>query len=276
MLNDQARAPGEGPARIIGVFNQSGGVGKTTLTRDVGFALVERGYRVLLVDCDPQATLTIFFGFEPEDLQHTIYDGVLGNQPMPILKSYGLDLVPANIEWAHAEVDIQRLPMGREKRLRVALEPLLLNYDFIFLDCPPSLGQITWNALFAAEELLVPVQAEYKGTKATKYLFDTIRDAREYGNPNLEILGVVPTMLGTNSQSRVMYEALLDQLSSKMPVLAPVRRLVAFADASESHVPIQLYRPESREGVEDIARVAEAVIGKPRVRQLTASVGVGK
>jgi chromosome partitioning protein len=261
----------EGRARVIGVFNQSGGVGKTTLTRDIGYALHMRGFRVLLVDCDPQATLTIFAGFQPEDLQSTVYDAVLQKAALPILSPWGLSMVPANIGWAGAEVEIQRLPMGREKRLRVALEPYLASYDFVFLDCPPSLGQISYNALYASEELLIPVQAEYKGTMATKYLFDTISDVREYGNPELEILGVVPTMLGANTQSRLMYEALLDQLSPRIPVLAPVRRLVVFADASEKHLPVQMYRPENRDAIDDIARVADAVLGIVARREVVSS-----
>ena len=220
------------------------------------------------VDCDPQATLTIFGGFQPELLETTIYDAVIHKLPMPILSTWGLSLVPSNIGWASAEVEIQRLPMGREKRLRVALEPLLGQYDFVLLDCPPSLGQISYNALYASEELLVPVQAEYKGTKATKYLFDTISDVREYGNADLEILGVVPTMLGANTQSRLMYEALLEQLAPRIPVLAPVRRLVVFADASERHVPVQLHRPENRDAIEDISRVTDAVVGVGQAREL--------
>lgn len=262
---EKPRPPGR--ARVIGVFNQSGGVGKTTLTRDIGFALHQRGFRVLLVDCDPQATLTIFCGHQPESLEATIYDAVLNKAPMPLLNAWGLSLVPSNISWARAEVEIHRLPMGREKRLRVALEPLLGRYDFVLLDCPPSLGQISYNALYASEELLVPVQAEYKGAMATRYLFDTVGDVREYGNADLEILGVVPTMLGANSQSRLMYEALLEQLSARIPVLSPVRRLVAFADASEKHVPVQLFKPENRDAIDDVARVAEAVIGTSVARQ---------
>jgi chromosome partitioning protein len=250
-----------GRARVIGVFNQSGGVGKTTLTRDIGFALHQLGFRVLMVDCDPQATLTIFCGYPPEALEATIYDAVLRRTRMPILNAWGLSLVPSNIGWASAEVEIQRLPMGREKRLRVALEPLLNSFDFVLLDCPPSLGQISYNALYASEELLVPVQAEYKGAMATRYLFDTVSDVREYGNADLDILGVVPTMLGQNSQSRLMYEALLEQLAPRIPVLAPVRRLVAFAEASEKHLPVQLFRPENRDAIDDIARVVESVVG---------------
>ncbi len=258
----QPRVSGEGPARIIGVFNQSGGVGKTTLTRDVGYALHAQGFRVLLVDCDPQATLTIFAGMQPESLSTTIYDAVLKKAALPIHNAWGLSLVPASIEWAYAEVELQKISMGREKRLHAALAPYLNRFDFVILDCPPSLGQISYNALFASEELLIPVQAEYKGTMATRYLFDTIREVREFGNPNLEILGIVPTLLGNNTQTRTMYQALVEQLGPHMRVFDPVRRLVAFSDASEQHLPVQLHKPTSREAIEDINRVVNAILGK--------------
>jgi chromosome partitioning protein len=256
-------------ATVVSIFNQSGGVGKTTLTRDIGYALRQKNLRVLLVDADPQATLSIFCGLEPDDLEQTIYHWAMKKAKAPIHQIWGLDLIPSNIEWAYGEVELQSLPMGREKRIRVALEPLLGQYDVVLIDCPPSLGSISWNALYAADELLIPVQSEYKGTKATKYLFATINQAREFGHPKLGILAIVPTMLGEGEESKRMHQTLIEQLSMTLPVTPPIRRLTEFTEVSERHLPIQLLPPDAdndpSHAIDDIEQVVQSIM--PRLQK---------
>jgi chromosome partitioning protein len=258
--------PSSNSAVVISIFNQSGGVGKSSLTRDLGYALATKKLRVLLVDADPQASLTIFCGLEPDKLDETVYHMVMKKAPAPRYKYWGVDLIPSNIEWAFAEIEIQALPMGREKRIRAALEPLLTEYDVVLIDCPPSLGSISWNALYAADELLIPVQCEYKGTKATKYLFTTITQAREYGHPNLSVLAIIPTMLAETEESEQMYKTIINELGTTLPVSPPVKRIPEFNNASSRHVPIHQLEdkdvpiPSSPTAIQDAKHDIDGVI----------------
>ena len=191
--------------QTIAVANEKGGVGKTTTTLNLGAALAEQGQRVLLVDLDQQGSLTISAGLNPDALEQTIYT-TLGSYADPKIKAptplasivlsispLGIDLAPANIELAALDLELTRAD-SREHIVRRALEPLRAQYDYLVLDCPPSLGLIVINALTAADVVLIPLQADYLATKGVTLLLDTIDAVTNQLNPNLHIAGIVLTM----------------------------------------------------------------------------------
>ena len=190
---------------VIAVANQKGGVAKTTTALNLGAALAERGRRVLLVDLDQQGSLTISLGCDPDALEATIYT-VLSAHADPKEKSppslssivrstatVGMDLAPANIELAALDLELIRA-YGREHILRTALAPVRDAYDYILLDCPPSLGLMVVNALATADRVLIPMQADYLATKGAKLLLDSIEAVTERLNPALRISGIVLTL----------------------------------------------------------------------------------
>lgn len=227
-------------SRIIALFNQSGGVSKTTLTMNLGYHLALRHpNRVLLVDMDPQASLTTFMGLDPVELETTVYDAVVGEQPLAIQgKIHGLDIAPSNINLSAAELELVA-SMMREMRLKNALAPLLPNYDFILIDCPPSLGILSIVSLVAATHVLVPIQTQFKAFQGTDLLLRTIAGLRKAANRNLAIAGFIPTMYdGRTAQETRTFKAITEQLSPLAKVYDPIPRTIAFPDASEARVPL--------------------------------------
>jgi chromosome partitioning protein len=181
--------------RVLAVANQKGGVAKTTTVHSLGAALAERGRAVLLVDLDPQACLTYSTGTDPDSLERSLHDVLVGRVPAAevILGADGVDLLPATIDLAGAEVHLLTRP-AREHTLARALEPVLGNYDLVLIDCPPSLGVLTINGLTAADAVLIPLQCETLGQRGVGQLMETIGDVRAFTNPELEIEGVIATM----------------------------------------------------------------------------------
>jgi chromosome partitioning protein len=219
--------------RIIAVTNQKGGVAKTTTTASLGVALAERGQRVLLVDLDPQACLTFSLGIDPEDVEVSV-SGVL-TQGTPIADALlatdeGVDLLPSTIELAGAEAALLTRT-GRELTLRLALEAVDDQYDWVLLDAPPSLGVLTVNALTAAREVLIPLQCETLSHRGVGQLLDTIHDVRRLLNPKLKILGVLPTLYdGRTNHARIVLADVSDRY--QLPVIEPpVPKSVRFAEA---------------------------------------------
>jgi chromosome partitioning protein len=229
-------------SKIIAVFNQAGGVAKTTLTMNLGYQLAQRGRRVLLVDLDPQASLTTFMGLESYDLEHIIADVLLDEEgELPIHRHlHGMDLVPANLNLSAVEIQLASV-MAREIRLKQALESVRLNYDYIAIDCPPSLGILSILGLTAATHVLVPVQTHFKAFKGVELLLDTIAKVRKRVNPSLAIAGFIPTLYANASQDRQILAALQDQVSTLATVFPPVPRATAFADAAMSLQPLAVY-----------------------------------
>jgi chromosome partitioning protein len=245
-------------ARVIAVFNQAGGVGKTTLVRDVGYALKLAGKKVLLVDADQQGTLTAFCGYEPSELQETLFNAIIQGKKPILLDAWGMSLIPSNIDLAAAEM-LLIAELGREYKLKKVLEPFQY-FDYILIDSPPSLGQLSINVLAASDDVLIPIQTEFKAMKGTQALFDTIDRVRLEINKRIGIAGVVPTMLNRSiSQHLRMYETLKNQLGEQMKVFEPVRRGIAFAEAGEHGKPIQEYQPKF-EGIEDIQKIAAELL----------------
>lgn len=229
-------------SKTIALFNQSGGVGKSTLTMNLGYALSQRGQKVLLVDMDPQASLTTFMGIDPVELSKTIYESVVGDEPIPIHHNiHGCDVVPANINLAAAELELVSAMM-RELRLKDALKPARDNYDLILIDCPPSLGLLSVLSLVASTHVLVPIQTQFKSFQGTELLLNTVVRLRKKANPELKFAGFVPTMFDSRTAQETRTEkAIQDQLSPLAEVYAPIPRSIAFADASENRLPLALY-----------------------------------
>lgn len=252
-------------AKILAFFNHAGGVGKTTLVQQVGYHLSQckrrvkgkrsrkKGdyYRVLLVDMDPQASLTTFMGIEPYDQEKTIYNAILKDEKLPILTalyaskgmkdSIGLDLVASNLGLAIAEQELMTAVM-KDFRLRDALEPIKEEYDFILIDCPPSLGNLSYISLVAATHLLVPIQSQYKAFKGVQPLFDTVRLVSARPNKSLKIAGFIPTMYDQrNSHDERTLAAIQQQLTPVAKVFSPIPRTTTFADASEENLPLALF-----------------------------------
>ncbi|MFM2431909.1 MAG: hypothetical protein RLZZ511_3122 [Cyanobacteriota bacterium] len=249
--------------KIIAIFNQSGGVSKTTLTMNLGYQLAQtKKQKVLLIDLDPQSSLTTFMGIgeEEEDLlETTIYDAIVKEQPLPIIETtYGVDLVPADITLCSAEIELASAMM-REQRLSLALKPILDDYDFILIDCPPSLGLLSLMALFTATHLLVPIQCQFKAFKGTELLLQTVGTVREKARPDLVIAGFVPTMFDkrTAQESRTL-AAIQEQLSQVATVFPPIPKSIAFADASEAMMPLAQFNSR-HPAVATLKKIAKAL-----------------
>jgi chromosome partitioning protein len=221
-------------ARVIAFANQKGGVAKTTTTVSIGAALTELERRVLVVDLDPQASLTFSFGIDPEELEHSIHDVLVGRVPIGkiIHQLDEADVAPANIELAGAEAYLLTRT-GREFALRTALEDALPYYDDVLLDCPPSLGVLTINALTAANEVIIPLQCEALSHRGVGMLLDTIGDVRRLTNRALTVRGVLPTMFDARiGHAREILATVGDRHA--LEVIEPaIPKTVRFAEAPE-------------------------------------------
>jgi chromosome partitioning protein len=247
---------------VITLFNQAGGVGKSTLTINIGYHLAELGCRVLLVDMDPQASLTIFMGLEPSDLDKTVYDALMNEEAMPIHHDiYGMALAPSNLNLCLAEQELVTADM-RDTRLKEALGALLKDYDFILIDCPPSLGLLSYVSLVAATHILIPVQTEYKALRGTELLLQTIGRVKRRANKDIKIAGVIPTMHKARTvQGDASLQAIKEQLSQVGKVLDTIPRATDFANASQAHKPLALFVPKhpAVEVLQSIAKELKAI-----------------
>lgn len=218
--------------QILAVANQKGGVAKTTTVASLGAALAEQGKRVLIVDLDPQACLTFSLGVDPEDLDlsvhHVLTKGV--DAADVILETDdGVDLLPATIELARAEADLLTRT-GREYVLRAALEDLE-GYDWVLLDCPPSLGVLTVAALTAAGGVLIPLQCETLSHRGVGQLLDTVHDVRRFTNKKLSVWGVLPTLYdGRTNHARTVLETISDTYDLDV-IEPPIPKSIRFAEA---------------------------------------------
>ena len=253
-------------SKILALFNQAGGVAKTTLTMNLGYHLSQisparkkRNYRILLIDLDPQATLTNFMGLEPEQLEATIYDAIIDQKQLPIHSAiHGLDLVPASVDLSSAELELVVADM-RDLRLKYALETVQDEYDLILIDCPPSLGILSYIALVASTHVLVPIQTQYKSFLGAELLLQTVSRVRSLPNRRLQIAGFVPTMYDArNTQDERTLNAIQEQLSSVAPVYDPIPRSTAFADAAEDNQPLAIFQPK-HPAVKILKQIAQAL-----------------
>lgn len=256
---------GHGPARIIAMCNQKGGVGKTTTTINLGSALAEYGRRVLIVDFDPQGAASVGLGINTLEMEDTIYT-LLMNSKADVQATVcrtnveGLDIIPANIDLSAAEVQLVN-EVARESALARVLRHLEDQYDVILIDCQPSLGLLAVNALTAAHGVIVPVEAEFFALRGVALLVETIETVRDRINPRLKIDGIVATMVDSRTlHSREVLDR-LDEAFGDLVFTTRIGRTVKFPDASVASEPITTYAP-NHAGARAYRRLARELIAR--------------
>lgn len=233
--------------RVFAFANQKGGVAKTTSTHALGAALVEQGQRVLLVDLDPQACLTYSNGIDPDRLECSIHDVMLGRAAAAdvLVSVEGLDLIPATIDLAGGEVHLLSRT-GREYVLRKALEPIGDRYDLVLVDCPPSLGILTINGLTAADEVVIPLQCETLSQRGVGQLLETIEDVRAYTNPRLGVRGAIATMYDGRTRLAQQVVEEIPQRYGIRVLSPPIPKSVKVAEAPRQGRSILSHAPGSK------------------------------
>jgi chromosome partitioning protein len=255
-----------GPARVIALCNQKGGVGKTTSTINLGAALTEFGRRVLLVDFDPQGALSVGLGVQPHQLERTTYnllmersvgiDEVLLKTGVP-----GMDLLPSNIDLSAAEFQLVN-EVAREQTLARTLAPVLNDYDFVLIDCQPSLGLLTVNALTAANGVIIPLECEFFSLRGVALLIDTIDKVQQRLNPNLRLEGILATMYdGRTLHGREVYSRVLEAFGDKV-FDTVITRTVRFPETTVAGEPITTWAPTSN-GAVAYRELAMEVLSRP-------------
>ncbi|HTZ42590.1 MAG TPA: ParA family protein [Jatrophihabitans sp.] len=242
-----------GPARVIALCNQKGGVGKTTSTINLGAALAEYGRRVLLVDFDPQGALSVGLGVQPHQLERTTYDLLMERSvgiDEVLLKTSvpGMDLLPSNIDLSAAEVQLVN-EVAREQSLARALAPVTGEYDLILIDCQPSLGLLTVNALTASSGVIIPLECEFFSLRGVALLIDTIDKVQQRLNPNLRLEGILATMYdGRTLHGREVFSRVLEAFGDKV-FDTVISRTVRFPETTVAGEPITTWAPSSNGAV---------------------------
>jgi chromosome partitioning protein len=248
--------------RILAVVNQKGGVGKTTTTVNLAAALAQAGKRVLLVDLDPQGNATMGSGIDKRAATRTVYHVLLGLGELTGIRMRsergGYDVVPANRDLAGAEVELVELP-ARETRLKAALERVADEYDYILIDCPPSLSLLTVNALAAAQRVLIPMQCEYYALEGLSDLVGTIKRVRASLNPGLDIAGLLRTMYDPRNTLSQQVSRELEQHFGDKVFRTLVPRNVRLAEAPSYGVPAVVWDASSKGALAYIALAGEVL-----------------
>ena len=251
-----------GQTKIIAIINQKGGVGKSTTAINLSAALGELGRQVLLVDLDPQGNTSSGLGIEKNLVEHCVYDVLINDLPIEqaIIPDVcpGLDVLPATINLAGAEVELVT-EMARENRLKDALGRMRGRYDFIFIDCPPSLGLLTVNALVAADKLLIPIQCEFYALEGVTKLLDSMKRVKSRLNPSLDIYGVLLTMYDARTTLSKQVAEEVRSYFGRVVFSVTIPRTVKLSEAPSFGLPITQYDPSGK-GAQSYVTLAKEVI----------------
>jgi chromosome partitioning protein len=252
--------------RVIAFANQKGGVAKTTTTLNLGVALKEQGFRVLAIDLDPQGNLTMSQGWNPDDIERSMFDVLVHQLPITeIIRPAEIDVAVSSIDLAGAELALSSM-IGRERALEKALRAVKEHYDYILIDTPPSLGLLTINALVAADGVIVPVQCEYLSLRGLAQLQNTLAMIRENLNPDVEIQGILPTMfdrrlLHSKEAVEILKENFGDLVFNTM-----IRKTVRYAEAPVKGQSVLGYEPTG-EAAELYRNLAKEVLNGAQARE---------
>lgn len=253
-----------GQTKIIAIINQKGGVGKSTTAINLGAALGEMGKQVLLVDLDPQGNCSSGLGVEKSLIQQCIYDVLLNDVPLEEVIipdiAEGLDIAPATINLAGAEVELVS-EMARENRLKDAVGSMRGKYDFILIDCPPSLGLLTVNALVAADKLLIPIQCEFYALEGVIKLLESMKRVKSRLNPTLDIYGILLTMYDSRTTLSKQVVDEVREYFGRLVFATPIPRTVKLSEAPSFGQPITQYDPKGR-GALSYIELAKEVIAR--------------
>lgn len=250
--------------KVVAIINQKGGVGKSTTAVNLSAGLGEKKYRTLVVDFDPQGNTTSGFGIDKKALETTVYDAIMNDaDPASAIQttySKYIDVLPATIQLAGAEIELVSV-MAREMRLKEVIDKIKDAYDYVFIDCPPSLGILTMNALTACSAILIPIQCEYYALEGVTKLLESMKMVKSRLNPSLEILGVVMTMYDSRtSLSKQVVQEVSEYFDDKMfQTLIP--RNVRLSEAPSFGMPILEYDTASK-GAEAYRKLAKEVIAR--------------
>ncbi|MDX6452998.1 MAG: chromosome partitioning protein [Gaiellaceae bacterium] len=234
-------APGE--TQVIALANQKGGVAKTTTTLNLGVAFAEQGFKVLLVDLDPQGNLTMSQGLNPDTIERSMFDVLVHRMPITqVIETREVDIAVSSIDLAGADMALSS-QIGRERALEKGLAPVRDNYDFILIDTPPSLGLLTINAFVAATGVLVPVQTEYLSLRGLVQLENTLSMVRENLNPKVSIIGIVPTMYDKRITHSREADEILRENFGELVYKTRIRKTIRFAEAPVKGTSVLAYEP---------------------------------
>jgi chromosome partitioning protein len=256
---------GHGPARIIAMCNQKGGVGKTTTTINLGAALAEYGRRVLVVDFDPQGAASVGLGLNPNELDRTVYTLLMDRHAdvRDVVRKtsvHGLDLLPANIDLSAAEVQLVG-EVAREMALSRALSRIEDDYDAVLIDCQPSLGLLTVNALTASHGVVIPLECEFFALRGVALLVETIEKVQDRLNPRLQVDGILATMYDSRTlHSREVVARVVEAFGDRV-FHTVIARTVKFPDASVAAEPITAYAP-THTGAEAYRQLARELVAR--------------